>query len=302
MRGPAVYGLAAATVVVLGLNWPIMATGVDLIPPLWLAAFRMTGASVVVGAASAVTHGLRAPDRADHPILLSVGLGRLAVVTTLVFTALRFVPPGRSSILVYTASLWTPPLAIAFLRERLTLLRVAGLSCGGLGLVFLLEPWTFDRSDARLLVGVAMLLTAALVTAATTVHIKGHRWSGRPLELMPWQLALAAVPITFLAASVEGAPDVRWTLGTAGIVVYQVLLGSAFGFWGLLTISRSLPAMTTTLTLMAVPVVGLGSILLVHERPTLSLGLGLLLILVGVTFGTLSDRAASEAVTSAPQP
>ena len=44
---------------------------------------------------------------------------------------------------------------------------------------------------------------------------------------------------------------------TVAIVVYQIFLGSAFGFWGLLTISRSLPAITTNLLLMAVPVVGL---------------------------------------------
>lgn len=301
MRRPAVYVLAAATVVVLGLNWPIMATGVDLIPPLWLAAFRMIGAALVVAAASAAAHGLRRPERTDRSILLSVGLGRLAVVTALVFTALRFVPPGRSSILVYTASLWTPPLAIAFLNERLTVLRLTGLSCGGLGLVFLLEPWTLDGSDTGLLVGIAMLLSAALTTAATTVHIRRHRWTGTPLSLMPWQLALAALPVTVLALSVEGAPSVRWTARTVAIVLYQVFLGSAFGFWGLLTISRSLPAMTTTLTLMAVPVVGLGSsIALVDEPLTVAVALGLALILAGVAFGTLSDRAGPDIAASGP--
>jgi drug/metabolite transporter (DMT)-like permease len=296
LRGPAVYLLAAATVAVLGLNWPIMSAGVDLVPPLWLAAVRMAGAALVVAAVMS-TRGLRRPLRADRPILLSVGLVRLALVTALVFSALEFVPPGRSSILVYTASLWTVPLAVAFLHERLSALRIAGLLCGIAGIVLLLEPWTQDWSDTQALAGLGMLLVAAIANAATTVHIRGHRWVGTPLALMPWQLALAAVPVTIVAAAVEGPPGIRWTGAAATIVAYQVLFGSAFGFWGLLTIGRSLPATTTNLLLMAVPVVGLGSsIVITDEALTAAVGLSLLLILAGVGLGLLSDRRGSEPV------
>jgi drug/metabolite transporter (DMT)-like permease len=299
MRRPAVYLLAAGTVTVLGLNWPVMSVGVDLIPPLWLAAMRMGGAALVVAAAMSV-RGLGRPDPADVPILVSVGLARLGLVTALVFSALRFVPPGRSSILVYTASLWTVPLAVAFLHERLTGLRVAGLVCGGLGIASLLEPWRQDWGDAELLLGLGMLLVAAVTNAATTVHIRGHRWVGTPLALMPWQLALAALPITILAVAVEGSPSIRWTGEAAAIVAYQVLLGSAFGFWGLLTIGRSLPAITTNLLLMAVPVVGLASSIVLTDEPlSTAVGLSLVLIIGGVGLGLWSDRRRAEPVPPA---
>jgi drug/metabolite transporter (DMT)-like permease len=300
MRRPAVYLLAAATVMVLGLNWPIMSVGVDLVPPLWLAAFRMAGASLVVAAAMS-PRGVPRPQTADRPILWSVGLLRLGLVTALVFSALEFVPPGRSSILVYTASLWTVPLAVAFLNERLTSFRVAGLVVGSIGVVLLFEPWALDWDDSRLLVGLGMLLSAAIANAASTVHIRAHRWAGTPLELMPWQLGLAAVPITILAAAIEGVPDIRWTTATVAVVAYQVLLGSAFGFWGLLTISRSLPAITTNLTLMAVPVVGLvSSIAITGERLTLAVAVSLVLILFGVGLAVLSDRRRREPELQAP--
>src|SRR5687768_9526501 len=68
LRRPAVYVLAAATVTVLGLNWPIMSAGVDLVPPLWLAGFRMGGAALVVAAAMA-TRSIPRPRAADRPIL-----------------------------------------------------------------------------------------------------------------------------------------------------------------------------------------------------------------------------------------
>ena len=211
------------------------------------------------------------------------------------FSALEFVPPGRSSILVYTASLWTVPLAVVFLHERLTSLRVAGLALGSAGVVLLIEPWTLDWSDGDLLIGLGMLLVAAIANASTTVHIRAHRWAGTPFELMPWQFAVAAVPIVVLAAVLEGMPEIRWTAATVGVVAYQIFLGSAFGFWGLLTISRSLPAITTNLTLMAVPVVGLlSSISIANERLTPTVALSLMLVLAGVGLGLSSDRRGRE--------
>lgn len=180
---------------------------------------------------------------------------------------------------------------MGFLHERLTALRLSGLVLGSVGVVLLFEPWALDWDDTRLLVGLGMLLVAAVANAASTVHIRAHLWAGTPFELMPWQLGLAAVPIAMLAALIEGMPQIRWTAATVAIVAYQVLLGSAFGFWGFLTISRSLPAITTNLTLMAVPVVGLGSsIAITGERLDPAVTASLVLILAGVGLAVLSDR------------
>jgi drug/metabolite transporter (DMT)-like permease len=297
MRRPAVYVLAATTVTVLGLNWPIMSNGVDVMPAMWLGAFRMAGAAVLVAAIMAARGALRRPSRRDLPILLTVGLLRLALVTGAVFAALRFVPPGRSSILVWTSALWTAPMAALVLHERLTALRLGGLALGCAGIVLLLEPWSLDWSDGDVLTGLGLLLLAAVASSATTVHVRAHRWRATPLELMPWQFAIAAGPLILIAFAVDGAPSVDWTLPAAGIVTYQVALASAFGVWGGLTLMRSMPAISANLTLMAIPVVGLGSsILLVDEPATVSVLVSLALVLSGVALGLLSDRRAVDEV------
>jgi drug/metabolite transporter (DMT)-like permease len=300
MRRPAVYLLAAATVTVLGLNWPIMANGVDTMPALWIAAFRMAGAAALVASIMAARGALRRPSRQDVPILLTVGLLRLAFVTAAVFAALRFVPPGRSSILVYTSSLWAAPMAAVVLHERLTRLRLAGLALGCTGLVLLLEPWSLDWSEGDAPVGLGLLLLAAVALAATTVHVRAHRWRATPLELMPWQFAIAAVPVVAIALVVDGVPSIEWTVPAAGIVTYQIALASGFGVWGGLTVMRSLPAISANLALMAVPAVGLGSsILFVDEPASVSIVVSLALVLSGVGLGLLSDRRGVE-VTAPP--
>lgn len=300
MRRPAVFILVALTVGVLGANWPIMSVGVDLVPALWLGAFRLAGAAAVLAAVLGLRGTLRRPSRADRSILLSVGLARLALVTSLVFVALRFVPPGRSSILAYTGALWTAPLAAIFLRERLTDLRLSGLALGTIGLVLLVEPWSLDWRDSNLVWGIGMLLVAATANASSTVHIRGHRWVGTPIQLMPWQLGLAAIPLTLLALVLEGSPEIRWGWSTAAIVGYQILLGSSFGLWGVLTIGRSLPAITANLSVMAVPVVGLAtSVAFVGEALTPPILAGLALVLSGVALGLLSDRLRPEPVPPA---
>lgn len=294
MRRPAVYVLAAATVLALGANWPIMAEGLERMSPLWLAAWRIAGAALVMATVLAARRRLSVPQREDRAIWLSVGLVQLAFVTAVVFVALRYVPPGRSSIIVWTSPLWTAPLARIFLHERLTRLRLTGIALGTIGILVLLEPWALDWSDGKILIGTAMLLVAAIGNALTAVHVRGHRWVGSPMALMPWQLGLAAVPTLTLALVLEGLPDARWSIGTIAIVAYQIFLGSAFGLWGILTIGRSLPAISANLSVMAVPVVGLvTSVTFLHEPLTAGVLAGLVLVLLGVVLGLLSDRVRS---------
>lgn len=295
MRAPRVYVIAALTVLVLGLNWPIMAIGVTAIPPLWMTTVRLLGAACLVAAALAAVGGLQRPTRADYPILASVSMFRLALVTALVLTALQRVPPGRSSILVYTSSLWAMPMAAVFLRERLGALRIAGVVSACLGILLLVQPWSLDWSRGSTAIGYGMLLTAAFASAACTVHIRGHHWRRTELELMPWAFAAAGTVTGLLALLVEGAPGARWNLTLVAILAYQAVLASALAFWGVLIVSRSLPAVSTNLTLMAVPAVGLTSSAWLNGEPlTVPVGLSLLLIVAGVVAGGLSDRPGDE--------
>lgn len=294
---PVIYALLGLVVLILGLNWPVMATGVKSVAPIWMGALRIGTATLLMVTVALARGTMSPPPRRDLPIVVSMALFRLAAVTVLVFTALELVPAGRSSVVVWTSSLWTVPIAALFLGERMTRARWLGLSLGIAGVVALFEPWGFDWSDSDVAIGHALLILAAITNASTAVHIRAHRWSIAPLDSMPWQLTAATLILVALGFVVEGPPVIDWTPQLVWVVLYQGLLATGIAFWVQIVILRNLSAVSTNLTLMAVPVVGVvSSAIILGEDVTTSLLLGLLLVILGVAVNLLSDR------TGKPEP
>ncbi len=289
------YALLAATVAILGFNWPLLAIGLESLSPLWFGSLRLLSATVVMFPAVAVVRRLRPPARADLPVIASIGLGRLVGVLLLVLLALEIVPPGRASVLVWTASLWTVPIAVRYLGETMTPRRWQGIIVAIGGIVILVEPWRSDV-NGRVVLGYLLLLTAAVLNAATAVHARGHRWSGTPLGLLPWQLIVATVPVTLVAVALEGIPQIDWSPKLVGIVAYQGVLATSVAMWAQLTVLQRLPAVPTNLALMLVPVVGvISSVAVVNEKMTVAALLGAGMIGVGVLAGMDLKRKAPVA-------
>lgn len=300
---PVIYALLGLVVLILGLNWPVMATGVKSVAPIWMGALRIGTATLFMVAVAVARGTMSPPPRRDLPIVVSMALFRLAAVTVLVFSALELVSAGRSSVVVWTSSLWTVPIAAIFLGERMTRARWLGLSLGIVGVLALFEPWGFDWSDSGVAIGHALLVLAAITNAATAVHIRAHRWTIAPLDSMPWQLTAATTILVILGFAVEGPPVIDWTPQLVLVVLYQGLLATGIAFWVQLVILRNLSAVSTNLTLMAVPVVGVvSSALILDEDVTTSLLLGLILVILGVAVNLLSDRASKKEPTDVLDP
>jgi drug/metabolite transporter (DMT)-like permease len=291
----AIYVLLVLGILILGLNWPIMAVGLRTLTPLWMGAFRVLGAAVMVIGIGLATGSMRIPPPRDLPVIVSLAVFRLAAVFFLVFTALQLVPAGRSAVVVWTISLWTVPLAVIFLGERMSRQRWLGLGIGISGVIVLFEPWgmSFDRPGVAL--GHGLLILAAITDAATAVHIRAHRWTITPIEALPWQLAGAAVVLTSLALLIDGLPFIEWTAQLVGVVAYQSVLASGVSFVALVVVLRNLAAVSTNLTLMAVPVVGVvSSAIFLGEQVTVGLAVGLGLVLAGVAINLVSDRGGAN--------
>lgn len=278
---PLAYGLFGATVAVWGTNWPIMKVGLEMITPFWFALSRVVLGCLVLFAVLAALRKLQLPRRSDLPLVFSVGGLQVAVFLVAINLALPAVGAGRSAILAYTTPLWVVPGALLLLGERLRPLKLAGLLLGLLGIAILFNPAAFDWSDPEQRWGNALLMLAALASALAILHVRSRNWHGTPLQLAPWQLLVAIPPLLAGALLLEAdwRPQPSWSL--ALILLYNGVLATGFCYWGSFTVTRSLPAISTSLGFLGVPMIGVASSALALGEPLSASVLGGLLAILG---------------------
>ncbi len=271
--------LLAAVVVLWGINWPVMKVGLDHIGPLWFAVGRVGLGCVCLFGVLIALGRLHLPGRRELPVLISVGAFQVAAITALIHSALQFTEPGRSAFLTYTTPLWAAPLAALFLGERLTLRKSLGLALGLGGIAVLLEPASFDFSDTRALIGSAMLIGAAMTSAAVIVHMRARGGAVTVLELVPWQMLLGTVLLLPAALLIEGPLQADWTPALIAVLAYNGPIASAFCIWAYVVVMRDLPATMTSVGSLGTPAVGLLSSALFLAEPLPAakiLGIGLI--------------------------
>jgi drug/metabolite transporter (DMT)-like permease len=287
-------GILALIVVVLawGLTWPVNKALLASLPPLWSVALRMVIATAGLFALSIGRGRLVVPPRGDLPVLLSITLLHMVGFTALSIWGLERVPTGRSVVLAYTTPLWVTPGARLFLGEPLTARRLWGVAVGLLGLAVLFNPLAFDWRDANAVRGNLAVLAAALLWAASMLHIRAHRWRSTPLDLVPWETLLATAILIPLALAAAPFPRVEWTPPLILLLLYSSIPGTAIAYWAAATASRELPAVMTSLGLLATPVVSVVTASLWLGEPlTASLAAAIVLVLGGVAIGATGRRS-----------
>jgi drug/metabolite transporter (DMT)-like permease len=272
-----------------GTAWPVIKAILQDVPPLWTLVLRSTIGTATLFAVSAGRRSLVFPKHGDTAVVLNVSLLHMIGFAALVSVGLQFVPAGRSIVIGYTTPLWVSVGARLFLGEALTRARITGILVGVFGLMLLFNPTAFPWEDRAAVLGNLLVLIGSLCWAASIVHVRAHRWVSSPFELVPWQLLLATCTLTPLALLFEGIPRIDWTFRLAALLLYGGTAGLALPYWAMQTVNRSLPAITTALALLIVPVVGVAcSSLMLGEAIDASLILAMLLIIVGIAIG-MSD-------------
>lgn len=277
-----------------GFSWPIMKLSLQALPPLWLGVFRLGIGCLVLFAILIFSGRKLVPQRRDLPFLFSVGLGQMGVFTLLIIIGLTHVSAGRSAILAYTTPLWVAPIAIGFFKEPLNKFTLLGIALGILGVLCLFNPLTFNWSDHSALLGNGLLLMAAIIWALVIVHVRYGRHYSSPLELAPWQMLLATFFMILAATIFEPRPAISWSWPLVGQLSYLGPIATAFAYWGIIDLNRRLPAVTISLLLLAVPMIGLfSSALILGEKMTMNTGIAMLFILAGLCSVALAKRACT---------
>jgi drug/metabolite transporter (DMT)-like permease len=289
LRRREAIALLAAIAVAWGTSWPVIKAILQDLPPMWTTGLRSAIGTAILFAISACRGSVVLPQRGDVPVVLNIALLHMVAFTGLISVGLQFVPAGRSIVLGYTTPLWVTVGARIFLGETLTTSRTMGLIVGLSGLFFLFDPSTFDWSNQNAVIGNALVLLAALCWAVSILHVRAHKWISTPFQLVAWQALLATCILMFLALVFEGVPHIEWNARLVVLLLYGGAVGIALPYWAMQTVNRGLPAITTALGLLAVPIVGVAcSSIALGEPLTFALLAATVLIVGGIAIG-LSD-------------
>lgn len=271
-------------VLLWGFSWPAMKFALGAVPPLWLASLRFSTACLFLFALCWFRGCLRFPPRADWPIVASVGGLQMMAFTGLGLTAMQFTDAGRAAVLAYTTPLWGVVAAWLIVRERPTAWQIGSLAVGMAGIAMICSPLSMDWTEQSIVIGNVLLLCAAICWSIVILHVRRHTWTAKPIEVAPWQMLFAAIPLTAGALLVEGVPGhVAWTPQILSAILFIGPIATSTCFVVSTEAGRRISTFAMSNVTLGVPVIGIvGSWALLGERISAPFAGGLVLVLLGV--------------------
>ncbi|NSY40858.1 EamA family transporter [Leisingera sp. ANG59] len=242
------------SVLLLGVNWPVMKFGLDYFSPFWMVCLRFLLSAPVV-AALIVISGRRLPvlTRADVPVILGVAAFQFAGMMGLVTLALTLVPAGTASILIYTTPVWLLLIDMIHGEAKIIGKRKATALVSAAGCAVIV----FSSGKSGLWGALLLILMASALWAIAMRLVNRHKWQGGVRDALFWQMLLAGLALLPVAYFVEG-PFVPRSLTpvsvTLLVLIGPVASGAGFGF--MIAAGRSLPAAHVALISTATPLIG----------------------------------------------
>jgi drug/metabolite transporter (DMT)-like permease len=276
-----------------GLTWPAMKIALEEIPPFSMRTGTTGLATVTLFAVAFLKRRkLRVPSAAAAAHLVVAGSLNVAAFTLLAAFAQLVTTASRVTVLTYTMPIWAALFAYLVLGERLTWSRGISLLLCAAGLAVVIYP-LMGSGD---LIGLWLALTTAVGWAIGTVYLKWAQIDADPLAIAAWQVFVALVITVAGLVIFEGSLHL-WPVHAPALlsVAFSGVIGSGVAYFMWFEIVRRLPAMTASLGVLSVPVVGVvSSMILLGERPTVPDIIGFTLIFAAAACVLLAPNARTS--------
>ncbi len=242
-----------------GLNQVAAKAALPEVPPLWQAAARSLGGTVLVAAWSRL-RGIRLFTR-DATLPGGLLAGTLFAAEFLcIFVGLQFTSASRMVVFIYISpfvvALGMPFIARA---EALSRVQLAGLLLAFAGVAWAFaEGFTHPAAGARQLLGDGLGVLAGVLWGATTLAIRGTNLSGAPAEkTLLYQLAVSGV-LLWLAALAQGTPlPTHLSMLAWASLGFQIVIVTALSYLVWFWLIRTYPATRLASFTLLTPVFGL---------------------------------------------
>lgn len=252
-----------ALVMIWGYAWVLAKIALAYCAPLDLATMRTALAVLML---LPVLLWSRKPLKPEHPRhALVVGIIQTLGFLLLNNFALSMGQPGKTAVLTFTMPFWVLLLGWPVLKERIDLPGWIGLALAALGLVLLLEPW---RMHSALLPSVLAVLAGFCWAVGVIIGKKLH--NREPVDAFNftfWQMLFGVLPMLALATATHSRP-IQWTPEFIAVLLILSSIATAAGWMMWLYVLHRLPAGTTSMSSLGVPVIALASSAIqLGERP-----------------------------------
>jgi len=241
-----------------GINWPVMKVALREMGPLYFRALTM-GLGALALALYFHTRRLRLLPRGwgEWRAVVTLGLPNILGWHALSIIGVAQLPAGRAATLGFTMPVWTVLLSVLFYGEKLTARLMIGVVAVLAGITLLL--WNELAQIAGHPAGIAWMQGAALSWALGTIWMRRARLTLPAETLLVWMMVLATAALVPLALWLEPPQSLRLSAPVWASLVWGVLInyGLAQVIWFALV--RVLPATTSAMSVMAVPIVGIMS-------------------------------------------
>lgn len=273
----------------------MMKLSLQQITPLYFRAITMTLGALSLLAYVRWAEGSVWPARRDWLTLALLMLPNILAWHTLSIFGVQELASGRAAVLGFTMPVFTVVLGSLFFGQAMTrrTLLAAALALGSVALLLWHEASHLSGRPA----GVLWMLLAALSWAVGTLWMRRANTQASPLRITVWMLLLCC-PILWVAAmGTEPVPALaRFTLVMWASLAWGVWVN--FGLSQVLWfgLARSLPPATSTMSILAVPVLGtLFATVVVGEVPVWQDWIALGLVAVAIATVLLPSRGARGA-------
>lgn len=276
-----------------GTTWAAMRIALDEIPPFSMRLATLTlGAAVLLAFVRVQRRPLAIVNRRSWVHICFVSLFNIVAFSAFTPFAQLAADTSRVAIMIYTMPIWAAMLALPILGERLTPTRLAALSLCVAGMVVLVAP----LAGLGIPLGILLALGAAVCWAAGTVYLRWAKLEGDPMAITFWQLAFGVAAMILFLVIFEGGLNLNAGSRSMTALFYSGIIGSGLCNYLWFRVVRTLPASTASLGVLASPVIGvISAMVILGERPTLYDAIGFALMLSASAIVMLRPDGAARA-------
>ncbi len=277
-------------VITWGYSWVLMKIGLRYMEPLTFAAYRC-GIGGLAMIPFLYMKGFSFPKGEKWLNYVIVGLFQTTGMFGFMLYGMKLVTAGKTSVLLYTMSIWTCLLGHFYLKEKLSISRWLGVLSGFLGILFILGWDAIVNQDAEILFGEFLILIGSVSWAISNIWVKKNMMNEDTYLVNGIQLLVGTVGLVLLALPTEGLEHVKWTWVSTSIVLFTGVVASTIDFTIWFYLLKKLDTYTVTVSVMLVPVLGLFfDWLQLGKRLDIGIIVGCVLILVGIYLVTKRQK------------